>query len=203
MIYQSGSPDWVEDIPCTQRTKNSPELQPLAGGVARRERTTPSAAKKKAGGAVAHSAGGMKFGSEVHAAFEQVGWVDESRPVLATGDGGSVVAELLEIPGVRGLFERRGRPVELFREQPIDAILDGKWLSGVMDRLHLHRDISGRVTRVEVIDFKTDGLDEIDALARRYSAQMNAYRAVMERAYPGAEIECILLSTRCREWVVL
>ena len=53
--------------------------------------------------------------------------------------------------------------VELFHEQPVDAILDGKWLSGVIDRLHLHRDTAGVVTRVEVIDFKTDALDEIGA----------------------------------------
>ena len=145
----------------------------------------------------------MIFGSEVHAAFEQVGWVDEASPVLPTGDGGKVVGELLGIPAMRKLFERGGRAVELYREQPIDAIVDGKWLSGVMDRLHLHRDQSGRVACVEIIDFKTDGLEEIGKLADRYSAQMNAYREVMERAYPKARVECILVSTRCRDWVVL
>jgi ATP-dependent exoDNAse (exonuclease V) beta subunit len=59
------------------------------------------------------------------------------------------------------------------------------------------------VSRVEVIDFKTDALDEMDALASRYSAQMDAYREVMKRAYPGAQVDCILLSTRCREWVAV
>lgn len=110
---------------------------------------------------------------------------------------------MLKISNLRSLFERAGRSVDLFREQPVDAILDGKWLSGVMDRLHLHRDTAGVVTRVEVIDFKTDALDDIGGLVERYSGQMNAYREVMERAYPGAEVECILLSTRCREWVVV
>jgi ATP-dependent exoDNAse (exonuclease V) beta subunit len=114
-----------------------------------------------------------------------------------------VVAELLEIPALRALFERSGRPVELFREQPVDAIVDGKWLSGVMDRLHLHRDAAGTVTRVEVIDFKTDALDELEKLVDRYSAQMNAYRDVMARAYPNARIECVLLSTRCRAWAAV
>ncbi len=202
-VYQSGSPDWVEGIPRSSRAKNSTALPPLIGGVARRERTTPSAAKKKTGAAVTHSASGMKFGSEVHLAFEQVGWVDETNPVVPAGDGGKVVAGLLAIPTLRRLFERNGRVVELFREQPIDAIVDGKWLSGVMDRLHLHRDLSGVVTRVEIIDFKTDALDELGKLVDRYAAQMNAYREVMARAYPHARIECILLSTRCRDWVAL
>jgi ATP-dependent exoDNAse (exonuclease V) beta subunit len=107
------------------------------------------------------------------------------------------------MPAVRELFERGGRPIDLFREQPIDAIVDGKWLSGVMDRLHLHRDAAGAVVRVEIIDFKTDALDEIGLLVDRYSAQMNAYRDVMARAYPNAWIDCILLSTRCRGWVTV
>lgn len=202
-VYQSGSPDWVEGIPRSSRAKDTAAPPTLTGGVARRERTTPSAAKKKTGNAIAHSASGMIFGSEVHAAFEQVGWIDESIPAMPAGEGGMVVAELLEIPAVRKLFERNGRPVELFREQPIDAIVDGKWLSGVMDRLHLHRDASGTVTRVEIIDFKTDGLDEIGKLVDRYTSQMHAYQEVMTRAYPVARVECILVSTSCRDWVVL
>ncbi len=202
-IYQSGSPDWVEGIPLTSRAKDSAAVPLLASGVARRERTTPSAVKRKAGATVAHSASGMKFGSEVHAAFEHVCWVDETPPAFPAGDGGKTVAELLEIPRVRKLFERRGRTVELFREQPIDAIVDGKWLSGVMDRLHLHRDAGGPVTRVEIVDFKTDSLDDLGKLVERYASQMSAYRDVMASAYPDARVECILLSTRCRDWVAL
>ena len=201
MVYQSGSPDWVDNISLADSPEVSAARPPLAAGVARRERTTPSGAKKKSAAAVTHSASGMKFGSEVHIAFEQVGWVDEATPDLPASDAGRLVADLLEIPDLRKLFERGGKSVELHREQPVDAVLDGKWLSGVMDRLHLHRDASGAVTHVQVIDFKTDGLDEISELVERYSGQMEAYREVMERAYPGARVECVLLSTRCRGWV--
>lgn len=201
VVYQSGSPDWVESISLSNDTRDVAARPSLAAGVARRERATPSGAKKKAAAAVTHSAGGMKFGSEVHAAFEHVGWVDETQPDLPAGDAGRLVAGLLEIPDLRKLFERDGKSVELFREQAVDAVLDGKWLSGVIDRLHLHRDIAGEVTRVQVIDFKTDGVDGISELVERYAGQMHAYRAVMERAYPDARVECILLSTRCRERV--
>jgi ATP-dependent helicase/nuclease subunit A len=203
VIYQAGTSDWVEGVPLLDRVKESTVLPTLAGAVVRRERTSPTAAKKKSSAAPSHSASGMRFGDEVHAAFECIGWLDEERPVFSAGEGGRMVAELLEIPDLRPLFERNGRPVEFFREQPIDAILDGKWLSGVMDRLHLHRDDSGAVTRVEIIDFKTDAVDDIHVLAQRYADQMNAYREVMRRAYPAAEIECILVSTRCRKWIAL
>ena len=127
--------------------------------------------------------------------------VPREPPDLPEGAAGNLVAELLQIPSLQNLFKRNGQLVELFREQAIDGIVDGKWLSGVMDRLHLHRDASGRVTRVQIIDFKTDAVDEIDTLVQRYSAQMKAYREVMHLAHPNALIECILLTTRCREWV--
>lgn len=203
IVYQSGSPDWVDNLALEKRVQESPARKPLAAGVIRRERTTPSGLKKSQGAAVAHSASGMAFGSEVHAAFEQVGWVDESAPHLPGGDAGALVAGLLTVPRVRALFERGGRAVELFREQAVDAVSDGKWLSGVMDRLHLHRDSAGLVQRVEVIDFKTDSVDDLAGLVERYACQMEAYREVMRRAYPDAVVECILLSTRCRDWVAV
>ena len=203
VAYQSGSPDWVGNIPLSDLPQNVAAMPSLAAGVTRRERTTPSGVKKKTIAAVTHSASGMHFGSEVHAAFERVGWVDETPPDLPASDAGRRVADLLKIPHLRQLFVRDGQAVELFREQPVDAVLNGKWLSGVIDRLHLHRAASGGVERVQVVDFKTDGLDEISDLVARYSGQMHAYREVMERAYPGAQVECILLSTHCREWIAI
>jgi ATP-dependent exoDNAse (exonuclease V) beta subunit len=203
VVYQTGSPDWVESIPRETRRKDATTLPTLAAGVSRRERSTPSGMKRTSEVTVAHSASGMKFGIEVHTVFEQVAWIDEMSPSLPPGEAGSLVASLLATPRLRPLFERNGRPVELFREQPVDAVLDGKWLSGIMDRLHLHRNPSGTVSRVEVIDFKTDAVDDIGDLAERYSGQMNAYREVMAKAYPGAQIDCILLSTRFRDWMAV
>ena len=198
VVYQSGTPDWVGFTPASSDTKNPAEMPPLGIGLVRRERTTPSGVKKSHRVLVPYSSSGMQFGTEVHTAFEQVGWVDERSPDLPEGAAGKLVGDLLEIAEIRKLFERNGRSVELFREQAVDAVLEGKWTSGVMDRLHVHRDASDVVTLVEVIDFKTDGLDEISDLAFRYSAQMEVYREVMKRAYPEARVECILLSTCCR-----
>jgi ATP-dependent exoDNAse (exonuclease V) beta subunit len=201
IVYQSGSSDWVESIPRETRRKDSSTLPALADGVLRRKRSTPSGMKKTSEVTAGHSAGGMKFGSEVHAAFEMVGWIDETLPTLPDGEAGSLVTSLLATPRIRPLFERNGRSVELFREQAVDAASQDQWLSGIMDRLHVHRDSRGLVSRVEIIDFKTDAIDDISGLVKRYSSQMEAYREMMATAYPDAEIECILLSTRIRDWV--
>jgi ATP-dependent helicase/nuclease subunit A len=203
VIYQSGSPDWIENVPLVSHKIEAQKHDLLGGAIARRVRTTPSATKEKLISQVSDSPHGMAFGSEVHAIFERVGWVDEAWPQLPSNDAGRLVGDVLKSPKLAHLFNRHSRRIELFREQAIDAILDGKWLSGIMDRLHLHRDHSGTVIKVEVIDFKTDAISEISALAEKYSGQMHAYREAMQRAYPQAKVECILLSTHHRDLVSL
>ena len=203
VVAQFGSPDWVEAIAPTIIKKQDLMPAVLPVGVARRSRVSPSGMKQKQDSNISNSATGMVFGSDVHAAFEMVGWIDEVNPILPNNDAGSLVASLVAESKFCLFFQRGGRAVELFREQAIDAALDGEWISGIIDRLHLHRDESGRVTRVEVIDFKTDAVNDICSLSERYSGQMNTYRKVIEKAYPNAKVECILLSTRCREWMVV
>jgi ATP-dependent exoDNAse (exonuclease V) beta subunit len=202
IIYQDGSPAWTHGIPPLEEKAVTAEPPSLGSAIPRRDRTTPSGAKKK-DGAVSHSAGGMIFGTEVHAAFEDVGWVDAPPPNLPETDAGDLVRTILQIPPLRAFFERGGRSIELFREQAIDATLDGKWLTGIIDRLHLHRDAQGTVTWVEVIDFKTDAISDLQELSDKYSGQMNAYRAVMAVAYPHASVDCILISTRLRGFIAL
>jgi len=202
-FYQTGRPDWVDLVVQANPSSSASSHKALAPGITRRGRTTPSGLKKSADKAVTHSGSGMKFGSEVHAAFEQVGWVDEVTPTLPRNDAGRLVAELLDKPCLRELFKRNGKAIDLFCEQPIDAIVDNAWLSGVIDRLHLHRDVAGLVNRVEVIDYKTDGVERIEELVERYSQQMLAYQQVMQIAYPDAEVVCLLVSTRFRESILV
>jgi ATP-dependent helicase/nuclease subunit A len=199
VVYQSGSPNWLEGLPRYVSGKALPTRSGLGKRVARRERITPSGAKTRMN--AGRSSGGMKFGTAVHEAFAEVGWIDESPARLGHDEAGCLVARVIESPALRHLFERRGRAVECYREQAVDAVSDGKWLSGTVDRLHLHRAVSGEVTRVEVIDFKTDALEHIDQVRERYAGQMAAYRAVMEQAYAGAQVECLLVSTSCLAWV--
>jgi ATP-dependent exoDNAse (exonuclease V) beta subunit len=141
----------------------------------------------------------MAFGSEVHACFECVGWLEDLDPAtLPATDAGRLVAATLAIDEVARLFRKPADPsrVSLLREQPVDAILENRWITGVIDRLHLHREPGGgRVTRVEIIDFKTDAVADAGELIRRHAPQMRAYAGVAAMLYPGAEVGCCLVST--------
>ena len=202
IVYQSGTQDWADNVALMSKKAQPGEKIVLGASEARRKRTTPSGIKA-ASGAVPHSRAGMLFGNAVHAAFVQIGWIDEISPKFPDSDAGRVIRKLLESPRIRALFERCGRSVELFREQPIDATVDGKWLSGTIDRLHLQRDAAGKVTQIEVIDFKTDAVSDVHELAARYSGQMASYREAIGRAHPDASVACILISTKCGDCITV
>ena len=55
---------------------------------------------------------------------------------------------------------------------------------------------SGTVTLVEIIDYKTDAVNDPNDLLDRYAGQMTAYRTAMQMVYPIAEVQCVLLSVR-------
>lgn len=201
VVFQSGTPDWIESLPAANSSKEKPEAISLPAPTARRVRISP--AGLGAGSRSHHQTSGRQFGSEVHSVLENVGWIDELAPVLPKSAAGKLVAELLQIQSIRELFLVRGEDVQLLREQPLDAIIGGNWISGVVDRIHLHHAPSGSVTRVQLIDFKTDEVESITELAGRHGAQMEAYRSILTRAYPEAKIECVLVSTHCRELTYL
>ncbi len=165
----------------------------MGAALAKRERRTPSGEKGKY--AVSGSAQGRRFGTAIHAAFEKIGWIDEGDDPVFPEDLRPTMEQALSIPEIRSLLSKGGRNINLHREQRIEAVLDGGWLSGVIDRLHIHRDGDGSVSKVEIIDFKTDRVDSAEQLNTRYAGQMEAYRRAMQAIHPQAEVKCLLIST--------
>jgi ATP-dependent helicase/nuclease subunit A len=200
VAFQSGASGWAESIALLELEKPVKAMSEPGAAIPRRGRKVPSESKAKGKSSV-HSPAGMKFGSDAHALLEKVAWVDESAPILPSTDHGRRIEALIQNPALRDVFQRGGRTIELFREQPVDAIMDGALLSGSIDRLHLHRNTAGIVDRVQIIDFKTDAVEKPEELKERYAGQMRAYRAALEKIHVGAEIECLLLSVRHGELV--
>ena len=199
-IYEHGSFDWSHDVPVITEPPARPAIPALQGATANSPvHASPSslASHEK------HSASGMAFGSEVHSLLEGVGWADEASPTLPDTAAGEAVRKLMESDACRGFFIKGGRDIRLLREQAVDAEIEGRWISGVIDRLHLHRDGDGSIRRVEIIDFKTDAAESAETLRAAYSQQLVAYRQCLQKIYPKAEVECLLLSTHLREAVAL
>ncbi len=200
-VFEIGDPEWakgVQVIEAGQQTKT----RSLGPAISKRQRSTPSGGKEafaeilKPG-----SEGGRKFGTEVHTAFEHIGWLDEEEPPRFSATVRETMEAALAVPEVRTLFEKRGRDVSLFREQRIETVLEEQWTSGVIDRLHVIRGEDGVAGLVEIIDFKTDRVQSASELTKRYSGQMKAYENAMAAIYPKAEVRSILVSTALKSLV--
>jgi len=193
VLHETGDDNWITTVLVSECSPEPASANPAAP-TSRRDRMSPSGTKSPP--IAGHSPAGMKFGTIVHALLEQVGWIDESLPALPDNDAGNAVARILRNPALKQVFERGGRNMELFREQAMDWIHDGKAISGVIDRLHVHRNPQRQVTRVEIIDFNTDAIKDSAELAKRYSQQMEIYRQALQNVHPKAEIDCLLLSVK-------
>ena len=85
----------------------------------------------------------------------------------------------------------------------LEVIVDGKWMSGVVDRMHVHRDAEGRAELVEVLDFKTDRVESPEELVERYGEQLEAYAEAVGAIFGEVEVRKRLVSTALRTVVEL
>lgn len=195
--YAIGDSDWFLRRPMVDHgEERTAASQPLGKPVARRRRSSPSKTKSVGEKAV-HENLGVAFGNVVHEIFQAIEWIDGNPPVIPDSRAGKVVSQLLSEPSIRHIFENRKGKVTLFREQAVEAIYAGEWISGVVDRLHVSPD------SVEVIDFKTDVVEKSSELVDRYHTQMTTYRQILELIYPSKEVRLCLVSTHLAEVIEL
>ncbi|MEJ6561027.1 MAG: UvrD-helicase domain-containing protein [Akkermansiaceae bacterium] len=193
--FQDGDPEWSAEVQPRETVAKKPTIQ-LGEAVALRSRSTPSAAK----GEITGGGTGRRIGNEVHALFETVGWLAPGEvPKMPLSQAGKMVEDALKLPHLHAVFEDQGG--QLFREQQVELILDEKWTSGIVDRMHVFRE-NGEVTRVEVIDFKTDAVEGLELLGR-YAGQMKSYRRALAQVFGVDEnmMTCQLLSTHLGELI--
>ncbi len=193
--FPESDPDWTASVEDALKPKME-ALPKLPDGKAQRSRTSPSAGKLA--GATG-TGSGRRIGNEVHALFEAIGWLaDGEIPQQPFSRGGKMVEDALKVPAIHAVFEKKGQ--ELYREQGFELIQQGKWMSGIIDRLHVTRK-DGNVIAVEVIDFKTDAVKSGDQLVARYAGQMMSYQAAMAEVFEMEpdRVCCRLVSTHLGE----
>jgi len=188
--FSESDPNWTDSVGEAGVPESIP-LPVLAKARAQRPRTSPSARKSSE---VSGRGAGRRIGSEVHALFEAIEWLAAGAiPRQPFSAAGKMVEEALKVPAIHEVFEDSG--AKLYREQAIELILDGKWMSGVVDRLHVSSD------GIEVFDFKTDAVGDSSELLARYRGQMEAYQNAVAKIFAAevATVRCKLVSTHLGE----
>jgi ATP-dependent exoDNAse (exonuclease V) beta subunit len=192
-----GNAEWAEGISLKEPKQETVEVElgpalPLLG------RSTPSATKTSDGRMSFRSGAGMQIGSEVHALLEGISWLEPGEyPRMPRSQSGQHVEEALADPKIHALFENSPRDVELYREQPLEVIQDGKWMSGIVDRMHVCRGDDGAPRKITIIDYKTDAASA-EEITAKYTAQMRCYqKAIVDIFGVGKEqVKCLIISTR-------
>ncbi|MDY0149321.1 MAG: 3'-5' exonuclease, partial [Kiritimatiellia bacterium] len=137
------------------------------------------------------------FGTRVHDLFEQIEWLAPGDiPAFpdADADAAQLVRTFLDLPANHAFLEKPAGTIDLLREQAFEAVLDGRWLSGKIDRLHLERNPAGKPVRAHIFDYKTDQTPDVN----RHRPQMEDYRQAVARlfALPPEHITATLLFVR-------
>jgi ATP-dependent exoDNAse (exonuclease V) beta subunit len=219
VLFESGDESWYRGPEAAVVTAGAVEsiepirMRPSASRSRGLPRTSPSALE---GGAQIQlsdmmrlDTGAMRKGSIIHALFEQVEWLDVRVPTTselsaaaqaagARGDQApEAVAEfrrMLAHPEVerammRSSYDTAELRAEAYRELPFALRDDKSLLTGAMDRVVVRR-FGDVVHDVEVLDFKTDGVDEetLEAKVDHYRPQLEAYRRAASRVF-AVELE--------------
>jgi ATP-dependent exoDNAse (exonuclease V) beta subunit len=203
------APDAAEPEPAREPRQQPIDVPRLGGGGSLPQRFLPTVSpSERAGGekTVASimevsrdSAGAMRYGTMVHEWFRQVGFIDESaepdraslrriaRLQMPGTDRAQIEAaldrffEALHSAEASRVLSRKGAS-DLWRERPFVVRHGRELLRGCFDRVSIHRDAAGGITRAELVDFKTDhvGPEGPEALVGTYRLQLLAYRQALQ-----------------------
>lgn len=204
VLYRAG--DWLPDKQEQPQQPGEVECEPEA----QLQPVTPRTSSNNASHHKSYSPGdffeksrGMRFGDKVHALFEKITWLDEM-PELPDDRVGRAVGGCLMQDAIRAHFERPSGEFQLLREQPVEAEIDGEWVSGVIDRA-LIKLSEGQPVSAVILDFKTDSDHTAESLLLKHTDQIHTYRRALSQAAGIAEsdIACYLVSTALQELIAL
>jgi ATP-dependent exoDNAse (exonuclease V) beta subunit len=158
-----------------------------------------------------HSA--ADFGTAVHALLATVerwrdtaseDWLAARRAEGADAGALAEVLACLRAPELAGVFAPPAAGGEVWRERGFEAVIDGVWVTGVIDRVVVERGADGRARRATVFDFKTDRMagepGELAHAAQRHAGQIELYRRVVAQltGFPATAVKAEVVFTAVR-----
>jgi ATP-dependent exoDNAse (exonuclease V) beta subunit len=179
---------------------------PFREAALRKNRPSDSYHPKLLGSQAFQESQATALGSEIHALFESIEWLEEipkTFPLDTAAHAGDLMRNCLGHATVQALFHRPEGKFTLWREQRFDILLNGFWISGCFDRVVIYRDEQGNPKSADLIDFKTDHCDR-DQLISSHRPQLESYRDALSSmlGLPPERIRMILIHVRSQDPVV-
>lgn len=194
-IWSSGSMAWVDESPVKSPSASAPSMQTKPKRVPPKSprllRRRPSDQPVRSYFSLDRQRA-LQQGDAVHQVLSKISWWDDAHQPELNSLVQNLPRELqretinqlqwsLMNPSVAGIFRLPvAGNVKLWLEKAFDFVMNGTHVSGVMDRVLIHRDSSGNCARADVYDFKTDSIDHkrgVATLVKQYTGQMEEYRS--------------------------
>ncbi len=221
-VWAGGDPDWHSNLKVRAGAQEgAPETAWLdSSRTARVERRPARRPSEEMSGPISAAqlfvaSGADDFGSEVHELLARAEWADSAGTAQigaawpARGPAGEEALACLGAPELAAVWARPSAPQsEVWRERAFEVVLDGTWVSGILDRTVVCRDASGQAVSATVYDFKTDAAvpgADLAAESARHAGQLNLYRRAVAAltGLPAESVSCEIVFTRLRRAVVV
>lgn len=183
-----GEADWFEKFPPLTQTavieSARPVFQHPANGTPKP--VSPSSFKAenaKATGFATLSLDAATLGTEVHEALAEIEWIDgNSNPRFdhLTTEAQKLLHGFMQTQAARHAFTKPMKNSDVWREKAFDVMLEGKWVSGIFDRVVTQRASNDSFTSAIIYDFKTDHGTTAE-IEERYAGQMSVYRQAVSK----------------------
>jgi ATP-dependent exoDNAse (exonuclease V) beta subunit len=123
----------------------------------------------------AHALDAADLGTEIHEVLSRIEWdLAQADLGVCSQEASRLLKIFLATPEAKALFTHPGEGWELWRERAFDLMIEGQWISGIFDRVHIKRE-GGTVVAVEILDYKTNRSTP-EVIEKEYSGQMEQYR---------------------------
>lgn len=205
LLYEHGGWDWLDSKPVSDREIVDKEVVcKLAEAESRHAGIVAGGTKRKNFSQMLMDRGGLEYGNLLHECFETIQWWEGELHWNAHQEIRNLVIECIENPKVKAYFVARDG-LRVYREQPIESILDGIWVSGVIDRLLIEYNKDGKAMNAAIMDFKTDRVGDPSELVERYGDQLARYKKMICQTYSLSEenVYSVILSTHFRKVINL
>lgn len=149
-------------------------------------------------------------GTAIHALLAEIEWMDEMDATKWAADAKErgnqadvvdAVARFLRGSVAAGIFGRPGAGWEAWRERGLEAMIDGTWVSAVIDRVCVVRDELGVIREARLYEFKTGAVPDVAAgetVPPSHAEQLELNRRVLASAsgLPVEKIRAALAYTK-------
>jgi len=179
-----GDADWFEEHTSRGKVRVAPAFAPSA--LAPCEAGTPHAlspsslskkvaAAEEAGSRAAFSPDAADLGTEIHEVLAGIGWDIRAVDLSAcSGKARELLEPFLRSRSAKAVFDKPAGDWDLWNERSFDLMIDGAWVSGCFDRVHVRRE-EGIPVEARIYDYKTNRSSP-EAIAKEYEGQMEQYR---------------------------